>query len=130
MKDWENAHGVTTVSTLRPPYREIPGWQKDGKLAIPPNLTMKREIMRVVHKGLLTGHPGRDKTIAQMQHNYWWLDIHAWITDYVQGCATCQQNKILTHQTHPPLYKIPTDPAALPFQQIAMDLIIGLPKSN
>jgi len=28
------------------------------------------------------------------------------------------------------MYKIPTDPVALPFQQIAMDLIIGLPESN
>jgi len=28
------------------------------------------------------------------------------------------------------MYKIPTDPAALPFQQVAMDLIIGLPESN
>jgi len=28
------------------------------------------------------------------------------------------------------MYKIPTDPAALPFQQIAMDLIIRLPESN
>ena len=28
------------------------------------------------------------------------------------------------------MYKIPTDPTALPFQQIAMDLIIGLPESN
>jgi len=28
------------------------------------------------------------------------------------------------------MYKIPTDPAALLFQQIAMDLIIGLPESN
>jgi len=28
------------------------------------------------------------------------------------------------------MYKIPTNPAALPFQQITMDLIIGLPESN
>jgi len=28
------------------------------------------------------------------------------------------------------MYKIPTNPTALPFQQIAMDLIIGLPESN
>src|SRR5712675_1214890 len=130
MKDWEDAHGVTTVSTLRPPQGEIPGWRKDGKLAIPPNLTMKREIMRVVHEGLLTGHPGRDETIAQTQRNYWWPDMQAWITDYVWGCATCQQNKILTYRTRPLMYKIPTDPTALPFQQIAMDLIIGLPESN
>src|SRR5712672_1659784 len=56
--------------------------------------------------------------------------MQAWISEYVQGCATCQQNKIVTHCTHPPMYKIPTNPAALPFQQIAMDLIIGLPESN
>jgi len=56
--------------------------------------------------------------------------MQAWITDYVRGCAICQQNKILTHQTCPPMYKIPTDPMALPFQQIPMDLIIGLPESN
>jgi len=56
--------------------------------------------------------------------------MQAWITDYVWGCATCQQNKILTHRMCPPMYKIPTNPTALPFQQITMDLIIGLPESN
>jgi len=86
--------------------------------------------MRVVHEGLITGHPGCDETIAQTQRNYWWPDMRVWIADYVQGCAKCQQNKIITHRTRPPMYKIPTDPAALPFQQIAMDLIIGLPESN
>jgi len=86
--------------------------------------------MRVVHEGLITGHPGRDETIAQTRRNYWWPDMRAWIAEYVQGCATCQQNKIITHHTRPMMYKIPTDPAALPFQQIAMDLIIGLPESN
>jgi len=130
MKDWEGRYGTTTVSLLKPPFGEIAGWRKDGKLAVPPNLTIKREIMKVVHEGLITGHPGRDETIAQTQRNYWWPDMRAWIAEYVQGCATCQQNKIVTHRTRPPMYKIPTDPAALPFQQIAMDLIIGLPESN
>src|SRR5712671_1995622 len=86
--------------------------------------------MRVVHEGLITGHPGRDETIAQTQHNYWWPDMRAWIVEYVRGCATCQQNKIATHRTCPPMYRIPTDPTALPFQQVAMDLIISLPESN
>jgi len=64
-KDWEKQYGVTTVSLLKPPQGEISGWRKEGKLAVPPNLTLKREIMRVVHEGLITGHPGRDETIAQ-----------------------------------------------------------------
>jgi hypothetical protein len=50
-----------------------------------------------------------------------------WIADYVKGCATCQQNKILTHRTKTPMYRIPTEENARPFQRIAMDLITGLP---
>src|SRR5712671_6201885 len=53
-----------------------------------------------------------------------------WIEDYVRGCATCQQGKILTHKTRTPMYKIPTDPESLPFETIAMDLIIGLPPNG
>ena len=51
-----------------------------------------------------------------------------WITDYVKGCATCQQNKILTHKPKTPLYRITTEEGTLPFQRIAMDLITGLPR--
>jgi len=130
MKEWEKQYRVTTVSLLKPPQGEIAGWRKEGKLAVPPNLTIKREIMRVMHEDLITGHPGRDETIAQTQRNYWWPDMQVWISEYIQGCATCQQNKIVTHRTCPPMYKIPTNPTALPFQQVAMDLIIGLPESN
>jgi hypothetical protein len=50
-----------------------------------------------------------------------------WITDYVKGCSICQQSKILTHRPQIPLYKIPMVPDAWPFQQVAMDLITGLP---
>ncbi len=52
--------------------------------------------------------------------------MRQWIADYVKGCATCQQNKILTHRTKTPLYRIMTKEGTLPFQQIAMDLITGL----
>jgi hypothetical protein len=50
-----------------------------------------------------------------------------WIADYVKGCAVCQQNKIQTHKKKTPLYKIMTTKGALPFQQVAMDLITALP---
>jgi hypothetical protein len=53
--------------------------------------------------------------------------MRQWIADYVRGCATCQQNKIQTHKKKTPLYKITTIEGALPFQQIAMDLITELP---
>jgi len=68
---------------MKPPYGEIPGWRRNGRLVVPPDLTLKREIMRVVHKGLLTGHPSRDETIAQTHCKYWWPDLRLWVADYV-----------------------------------------------
>jgi hypothetical protein len=60
---------------------------------------------------------------------YTWPRVCSWIAQYVQGCRVCQQNKKLTHCTWPPLYKISVPSNALPFSQVAMDLITGLPKS-
>src|SRR5712675_3006607 len=31
MKAWQREHNATTISTLRPPYGEIPGWRKEGR---------------------------------------------------------------------------------------------------
>ena len=53
-----------------------------------------------------------------------------WIAQYVKGCGPCQQNKILTHRTKVPLYRINIPSEAQPFQVIAMDLITQLPKCD
>jgi hypothetical protein len=56
-----------------------------------------------------------------------WPGMKEWIENYVKGCATCQQNKVLTHKKWMPVYWIPTEENTQPFQQVAMDLIMGLP---
>ena len=53
--------------------------------------------------------------------------MNQWIVEYVKGCTTCQQSKNLTHKRKIPLYHIPTEDNALPFQWVVMDLITGLP---
>jgi hypothetical protein len=50
-----------------------------------------------------------------------------WIKEYIQGCMTCQESKICTHQANASLYKIPVPIDAKPFEQVAMDLITELP---
>ncbi len=45
----------------------------------------------------------------------------------MKGCAMCQQNKVQIHKTKVPLYCITTPETTMPFQQITMDLITGLP---
>jgi hypothetical protein len=76
------------------------------------------------------GHPGRDETIRNTRKLTIWPRMNQWIANYVKGCATCQQNKILTHKRKTSLHRITTKEGTLPFHQIAMDLITGLPKHN
>jgi integrase-like protein/chromodomain-containing protein len=90
--------------------------------------TQKRDLMTLVHDHPTAGHPGRDETIRQAKGCLTWPGMNHWVAQYVKGCATCQQNKILIHRTKTPLYRISTPEDAHPFQQISMDLITGLPR--
>ena len=92
--------------------------------------TSKRNLMMLIHDHPTAGHPGRDETIQKATEVLPWTGMRQWIANYVKGCAVCQQNKILTHQTKTPLYCITTKEGTLPFQQIAMDLITGLPQHH
>jgi len=73
---------------------------------------------------------GKDKTTRKIQCEYLWPKARPWIEQYVKGCATCQQNKNLMHQSWVSLFKIPVPENAPPFTQIVIDLITGLPKSR
>src|SRR5712675_2274116 len=126
LKEWKSEYNIT------PPRKgdHQRSWSKDDKLVVPPDQGLRRKLMTYVHDGYTAGHPGRDETIRKAKRFFWWPNMHLWIEDYVRGCVTCQQGKILTHRTRAPLYKIPTDPESLPFETIAMDLIIGLPPNG
>ena len=56
--------------------------------------------------------------------------MHAFVKSYVQGCALCQQMKVNTHPSAPPLAPIKADPHAYPFSTVTMDFITDLPESN
>ncbi len=90
----------------------------------------KRNLMTLIHDHPTAGHPGQDKTIQKAVETLSWTGMRQWIADYVKGCATCQQNKITTHRKKILLYRITTKEGTLPFQQIAMDLIMGLPQQH
>ena len=85
--------------------------------------------MHTYHDGL-AAHPGRDETARKVLDRFCWPGGQAWIEQYVKGCTICQQNKNLMHRTKAPLYKITVPNDNPPFSQVAMDLIMGLPRSR
>jgi hypothetical protein len=86
--------------------------------------------MNIWHKGSINSHPGQDETIRHINKEYFWPGARGWIAEYIKGCATCQQNKNMTHCIKTPMFRIPSTISAKPFSHIAMDLITGLPKSE
>ena len=90
MKEWQKKYDTTTLSALRPPYGEIPGWRKQGRLVVPPNLALKRKIMFHVHDSVGPRHPKKATTLRQTLQSYWWPDAEEWIRRYVDNCERCQ----------------------------------------
>ena len=125
---WKPKYNLTLQKSTTIPGLKI--WRAQNRFVIPPSESLKREILYHNHGKPTTGHPGRDQTIQRVATHYWWPGLKEWTTNYVKGCAPCQQNKILTHRKKVPLFHIPAHPTALPFQVVAMDLITQLPKSD
>jgi RNase H-like domain found in reverse transcriptase/Integrase zinc binding domain len=127
MEEWTGIYPIERIDNPDEPFwRDI----KSRRLVIPPDQGLKRELMNIWHEGSINGHPGRDETIRRINREYFWPGAKTWITEYIKGCATCQQNKNLTHRIKTPLFRIPSSINAKPFSHIAMDLITGLPESN
>ena len=48
------------------------GYTKEGRLAVPSGLVLRRELMVQFHNSPTAGHPCRDNTLALVAQHYWW----------------------------------------------------------
>jgi hypothetical protein len=90
----------------------------------------KHKIIQAHHDPPVHGHPGINKMMQIVEHNYWWPQMCHDITNYVQGCADCQCHKVNNRPTKAPLRPIYPKPEAMPFKTIALDFITKLPESQ
>lgn len=103
-------------------------WYK-GRLYIPDDINLQRDLVKQHHEGIVAGHPGQYGTNAIMMRSYWWPRMSVFVKNFVEGCALCQQNKVNTHPTIPPLMPIKADKDTLPFSTVSIDFITDLPES-
>ena len=75
-----------------------------NKLVIPPDQDLYRWKLQQWHDSPTAGHLGRDETTRRLLEFYHWPNASTWIAQYIQGCATCQQNKNITHRPKVPLF--------------------------
>src|SRR3978361_468877 len=101
-----------------------------GKCYVPNNEDLRRNIVRRYHDLVSSGHPGQYGTLELVQREYWWPRMSTFVKKYVEGCASCQQMKVNTHPTSPPISPIPAPADALPFSNITMDFVTDLPENT
>ena len=96
-----------------------------GRMYIPPDA--RHTLVSSLHSSSTLGHAGRFCTKTFLEQDFWWPRLSTYVNRFIEGCATCQQNKANTHPIHPPLNPIPSS-SLLPFKQLSVDLVTDLPE--
>jgi len=74
------------------------------------------------------GYPRQQRMMELLKQNYWWPGLKKDVKKYVQGCFKCQQNKIQHQKKLGELH--PLEIPQGPWQEISIDIVRPLPKSN
>jgi len=100
----------------------------EGRIYVPNNKKIKKEILKENHDLADVGHLGQYRMLELIKRTYWWPGLKEDVKKYVQGCFKCQQNKVQHQRKAGELYlsEIPKGP----WQEISIDIIGPLPKSN
>ncbi|MCH90455.1 hypothetical protein A2U01_0011371, partial [Trifolium medium] len=98
-----------------------------GKLVIPNNLDIIKQILKEFHTSHIGGHAGITRTFARIQAQFYWKNMREDIKTYVQQCVICQQAKTLNSAPSGLLQPLPIPDQV--WDDVAMDFITGLPNS-
>ena len=114
LADWQVKAGILTYK---------------GRVYVPADDSLHRAILECCHDHASASHPSFLKTRQLVAAEFWWPGLASFVRHYIEGCALCQQHKVNTNPTVPPLSPIKSI-ASRPFQQISCDLITDLPISS
>ena len=99
---------------------------KANKLCIP--CTSVRDfLVWELHAGGLVGHFGQDKTIEEVERQFYWPGFKHDVTKIIGHCCQCQLAK--HHNQNVGLYTpLPVPDRA--WQDVSMDFVLGLPRTS
>jgi hypothetical protein len=102
-------------------------WYK-GRICVPNIKELKAKILREAHESAYSIHPGGNKMYHDLKATYWWYDMIRDVAEYVALCDICQRVKA-EHQQPIGLLQ-PLQVSEWNWEEIAMDFIIGLPRTQ
>ena len=63
----------------------------EGRLVIPKNHELRKQILDEAHLSKFSIHPGSTKMYQDLRQNFWWTRMNREIVKYVAECDTYQR---------------------------------------
>ena len=99
-----------------------------GRLCVPNDPKLKKEILSEAHHAHYVVHPGSTKMYQNLKMRFWWMNMKREIAKFVSQCLVCQQVKA-EHQRPGGLMK-PLDIPVWQWEHVTMDFTCGLPRTR
>lgn len=99
-----------------------------GIIWIGANVGLQTKLIAAMHDSAIGGHSGQQATYQRLKKLFSWTGQKQAVKEYVQQCLTCQQAKHELCKTPGLLQPLPLPKG--PWQDVTMDFITGLPKSE
>ena len=105
-------------------------WRKEsesGPIIVPDYAPLRGILLEEAHDSAYSGHFGADKTRKNLARRYWWPTIQSDVDSYCRSCDTCQRQKSRRQKPSGLLQPLPVP--EVPWQDVTMDFIFGLPRT-
>ena len=100
----------------------------DNLIYIPDSNDLQLHVLRYKHDHILSGHPGRSKTVGLIRRDYTWPGLCEYVKNYISSCTTCMRAKPQRHKPYGLLKQLPIPER--PWNSISMDFIETLLTSS
>ncbi|KAL4352593.1 hypothetical protein GQ457_06G013560 [Hibiscus cannabinus] len=99
-----------------------------GRIMVPNEIALKSLLLREYHGSIRGGHAGILRTFQRISANFYWKNMRKEVRQYVNECQVCQRMKSDSLSPAGLLQPLPIPEQV--FEDISIDFITGLPKSN
>jgi len=121
--------GLIWEKCLKAPFNQFllqDGYLFKGIRLCIPQCSLREMILNEAHDGVLSGHFGRDKTLALIQEKFYLPKMEREVMRHITRSRTCLIAK--TRAQNSGLYTPLSVPEA-PWLEVSMDFVVGLPKT-
>lgn len=124
--DFQAAWSHTSTSVWGLFTRRVGLLFKGSQVCVPQS-SFRAAIILESHTGGLSGHFGRDKTVALVRERYYWPRLAADVSNLLKRCRVCHIAK--TTHTNQGLYT-PLPVPQGPWEDVSLDFVLGLPRTQ